>query len=209
MIVASIHAMLDLSWFDVPTIVAGHGYDTGSSPRPQSDGNVDEEGGTGTVWIVGLLLLTALTVALLVAADPSGSRRRVRAVAPRALPVLVVAAPLVAWSMASGGEPSRLIVERATGVTGARELLVSLGEDDLNTLAANHGARTVRVRCVDRDGGVVLDGAHRWPFFSEAGFDYPHAHQPATSDQLRRAARCTLRGAGVRLAADVSGGLSE
>jgi hypothetical protein len=208
MIVPSILAVLELSWPDLPSIVAGHGYDTGIQPGPPFDEDVDDDRSFGTVWIVGLVLLTLVTVAVLVAADPSASRRKARAIGPRAVPILVITAPLVAWSIASGGEPSPLIVERATGPTGARELLVWLEEDDMNTLAANHGERTVRVRCVDRDGGVVIDAAHKWPFFNEPGFDYPHAHQPAGPEQLLRASRCTLRGAGVRLAADVTGALS-
>ena len=44
-----------------------------------------------------------------------------------------------------------------------------------------------------------------WGGSSETGDDYPHIHQPASTEQLRRANRCRVQGARVKLEADVRG----
>ena len=107
-----------------------------------------------------------------------------------------------------GGDQKSLIVERATGMTGAPEFIVYLGEDDVNTLDTTNGKRAVRVECLGRDGKVVLDARQRWPFVNEPGYDYPHVHQAASPEQLQRAERCRLRGTRVRLEGDVEGPVS-
>jgi hypothetical protein len=75
------------------------------------------------------------------------------------------------------------------------ELLVSLGSQDLNGLDFTAGKRTVRIECRGRDGKVMLKANKRWPFVLEKGYDYPHAHQKASREQLLRVARCRVIGA--------------
>jgi hypothetical protein len=193
-------------------IFGGHtglGYPS-REPRAQED-----EGGIGVVPIVAVILLALVTVALLVWLNRRekgpGDEDWVRAlklssVAPAALIVVIIATPLIVWAASSGGDEKSLIVERGIGLTGAPELIVSLGEDDLNTLETTNGKRTVRLECLGREGQVVLDAKQKWPFtLKERGFDYPHAHQKASREQLQRADRCRLRGTRVRLEADVEG----
>jgi hypothetical protein len=196
----SVFALLDL-----PTVLGGHGYLPSSGREPRGD---DGAGGIGMASIVAVLVLALVTVGLLVWLSPSSARAKLKALAPRALTVVIIAMPLMVWAASSGGDEKNLIVERATGLTGAPELLLSLADKDLNTLETTKGKRAVRVECLGREGQVVLHAEHRWPFISERGYDYPHAHQPAKAEQLQRADRCRLRGTRVRLEADVKGALT-
>jgi hypothetical protein len=159
----------------------------------------------------GLALVTA---GLLVWTSPETraklARVRWKAVAPKAAIVLIIAAPLVAWtaSSASGDEkPRDLRVQRGTALTGKPELLVSLGEDDMNTLAMANGKTSVRIVCVDRDGKVVVDVRRKWPFMNELGYDYPHTHLVISREQVRGAQKCSVRGTRMRLQAEVEGRL--
>lgn len=195
----SLFALLDL-----PTIFGGHTYDTGSSPPRESVGD-DGETGIGTPYVVAVLLLALVTVGLLAWLSPSKARAKLKPAAPAALMAVIIVAPLALWAGSSGGDEKSLLVERATGVTGAPEFIVYLGEDDLNTLDTTNGKRAVRVECLGRDGKVVLDARQRWPFVNEPGYDYPHVHQAASPEQLQRAERCRLRGTRVRLEGDVEG----
>jgi hypothetical protein len=197
---------LVLAQIDFPWVLAGHGYDVGGGPARDGSG-VDDEGGISTRWIVAVLLVALITAGVLVSLDPGAARKKLRSVGPKALIAVFIAAPLVAWTASAGGEKKGLIVERAIGPSGAPELLVSLGDEELNTLGMTNGATFVRVECVGRDGQVVVDGRHRWPFTGEVSFDSPHAHQPASRKQLRQADRCRLRGTHARLEADVEGAL--
>jgi hypothetical protein len=129
--------------------------------------------------------------------------------APLAFIVAIIGAPLIVWTASSGGDDEQdLMVERYTSVTGDPELLVSLGDDDLNTPRATGGKRTVRIACTGRQGQPVLDAKQKWPFIREPGYDYPHAHQAATKEQVQRADRCRVRGTRVSLEADVKGALT-
>jgi hypothetical protein len=202
---------------DFPIIVGGHGYDFGGSSRGEPRGD-DGGGGIGMASIVAVLFLTLVTVGLLAwlsrrekgSRDENGVRAlRVKSVAPIALTVGLIATPLLLWTVSSGGDEKSLIVERATGITGSPEFLVSLGDKDLNTLETTNGKRTVRVECLGREGQVVLDAKQKWPFINEPGYDYPHIHQAASQEQLQRADRCRLRGTRVRLEADVEGALTD
>jgi hypothetical protein len=194
-----------LSLLDFPTLFGGHTYDTGASSLRDSDGG--GPGGIGTVSIVAVLVVTLVTVGLLASLNPSSARSKVRSAGPAALMGVAIATPLVLWAASSGGVEQSLIVERATGLTGAPELLVNLTDEDLNKLQTTRGRRAVRVECLGRGGQVVLDAKQRWPFINEPGYDYPHVHQRATRDQLVRADRCRLRGTRIRLEADVEGAL--
>ena len=194
---------------DVPFIEAGHQYDFRDVPPGESSGE-GGGGGIGTVWIVAVGLLALVVVALFVSLNPSKAIARLKAVAPKALILVVIAVPLIAWAASSGGdEQQSLVVERWTNDAGAPELIIWLGEKDLNTLEATDGKRTVQVECVGRDGQVVLDAEQTWPFVdNEAGYDAPHAHQPASREQLQRADRCRLLGTRVQLETDVTGALT-
>jgi hypothetical protein len=181
-------------------VIGGH---TGFGREvPESRGE-DGEGGIGMAWMVAVLLLAVGTAGLLVWLSPS-LRAKLTKVAPLVL-IAAVMATVVVWAAPSGGGEDSLIVERATSPTGAPELLVSLGEDDLNTLDSTNGKTAVRVECLGREGQVVLEAEHKWPFGNEPGYDYPHVHQAASREQLRRADRCRIQGTSVRLDADVKG----
>jgi len=199
-------------------VLAGHGYDFRSTPAGESGGG-DDGGGIGMVPIVAVVVLALVTVGIMVwlsrrdrepGAEGQGRALKLTSVAPLALTVAVIATPLVVWTASSGGDDERsLMVERFTSVTGAPELLVSLGDDDLNNLEATGGRRTVRVICRGRQGQPVLDSRQKWPFVEEAGYDYPHAHQAATPEQVQQADRCRVDGgARVSLEADVEGSLT-
>jgi hypothetical protein len=198
-----------LDW--LTTVVAGHGYDVGGSGR-ESDGET-EIAGLSMMWVLAAGGLALVTAGLLVWTSPETraklARVRWRAVAPKAAIVLIIAAPLVAWTATSGEEEKTpdLRVQRSTALTGAPELLVSLGEDDLNKPQTNGGKRSVRVICVGRDGKVVLNVKKQWPFMNELGFDYPHTHLVTSRAQVQRAQRCSLQGTKVPLAAPVEGRL--
>ena len=162
---------------DLPFVLAGHGYDFPGAPRHEPGGAAAGDGGIGTFPIA----------------------------------VAVIAVPLMAWSLFAGGarqgEGQTLIVERALNPAGAPELIVSLADNALNRLETTDGRRAVRLQCFRRDGRAVLDRPHRWPFVVEVGFDGPHAHQPASADQLRAVASCRLRGTSLPLEGDVRGPL--
>jgi hypothetical protein len=189
------------------TILAGHGYDVGGASRRESDGD-DEIAGLTLPWILAAGSLALITAGVLVWLNPA-ARKRARSVAPKAVIVMIIAAPLVAWTATSGEDDNSpdLRVERSTALTGTPELLVSLGEDDLNRLQTTGGKRAVRVVCVDRDGGVVLDVRRGWPFVDELGYDFPHTHLVIGRAQVQRAQRCRLRGTRPPLQAAVEGRL--
>jgi hypothetical protein len=195
---------------EVPSLEAGHQYDFSDVPPGESGGG-GEVGGIGTPWILAIVVLALVAVAVLVSLNPSSAIARLKAVAPKALILVVIAAPLIAWAASSNGdEQQSLTVERWTNDAGASELIVSLGAKDLNTLETTSGSRTVRLECVGRDGQVVLDAEQRWPFVDdEPGYDSPHAHQAASREQLQRADRCRLRGTRVDLEASVKGALTR
>jgi hypothetical protein len=186
-------------------VLGGHsGYGTSLKESSGDDGG----GGIGTAPIIIVVLLALVSVGLLVGLNPSSAKARLKRLAPGVLIAAIMATPLLLWAATSGGDEKSLIVERATGRTGAPEFIVSLAEEELNTLDTTHGRRTVRVECLGREGQVVLEAKKRWPFPNERGYDYPHRHQAASAEQLRRADRCRLKGTSVRLEADVEGSLT-
>jgi hypothetical protein len=194
--------------FRFPQILAGHGYDVGGN-TPAGEGDGDDEGGISTMWILAVSGVVLVTAAILVGLDPSAAKAKLRGVAPKAVLLVIIAVPLIAWTATSSGgaDDPTLIVERAIGLTGAPELLVSLGDHALNKLETTNGERVVRVKCVDRDGRLVLDADQTWPLIDEPGYADPHAHQPASREQLQRADRCRLQGTRMALEADVEGPL--
>lgn len=188
-------------------LVAGHGYDFRGFR--ESSGGDDGEGGIGMASIIAVLVLALVTVGLLVWLSPSSTRAKLKAVAPRALTVVLIVMPLMVWAASSQGDDERLTVERASALTGSPELLVSLEDNDLNTLATTDGKRTVRLRCVDREGRVVVDAEQRWPLLSERGYEYPHAHHVASLQTVVRADRCRLVGTRIPLEAGVEGAVTR
>lgn len=196
-----------LSLADFPTILAGHGIDLGTSPRGDSTGN-SGDGGLSLPWIIAVIVLIVATIGILISLNPSAAAARLKTVVPATLLLLIIAGPLVAWTSLSKGAPKGLMVERAIGVDGAPELLVSLGDAALNTLKTTNGKLLVRISCVGRSGDPVLDVEQKWPFIDEPGYKYPHAHQPARRDQLQRVDRCRLRGTSIVLEAAVKGALA-
>jgi hypothetical protein len=201
---------------DSSLVLAGHGYDFRGSPSSESAGD-DDGGGLSMEWIAVVLLLAVGTVVVLMwlnrrerepGEEHGLSAMKLKSVAPVAFMVAVIAAPLVVWTTSSGGDEKSLMVERWTSTAGAPELLVSLGDDDLNILKTTNGKKTVRLECRGRQGQAVLDAKQKWPFIKERGYEYPHAHQAASSEQVQRADRCSLSGIGKRLEADVEGALT-
>jgi hypothetical protein len=199
-------------------ILGGHGDSVTGNPMPGGETSSEDGGGIGTAPIVAVLLLAVVVVGLLVwlnreereTEDEVAERTpRRRSIAPAALIALVIATPLIVWTASSGGDDEKsLIVERWTNDKGTPELIVSLVEDDLNTLKATNGKRTVSLSCVGRQGQAVLEAEPKWPFITERGYDYPHVHQAATSEQVQRADSCRLRVSRVSLEADVEGALT-
>lgn len=193
---------------DLP--LAGHGYGF-TENTPGGDSDVDDAGGgIGTMWIAAVSLIAVATAGLLVWLNPS-LLAKLRASTPKLLILVVIAAPLVGWTAFSRGDDvaESLIVERWTSLEGVPELLVSLGDKALNTPETTSGKKAVRVLCVARDGTVVLDAEQKWPFIYERGYDYAHAHQPATREQLQRIDRCRLVGPRIPLEAGVKGALAR
>ena len=212
-----------LSTLDFTLVLAGHGDSITGNYRPGSSNPDDGGGGIGTAPIVIVVLLAIVTVAVVVwlnrqekdtdSGEPSGARAgrplNIKTLAPVSLLVAVIAAPLILWTAASGGDDRTMIVERSISVKGKPEFLVALVKKDLNELDTTSGKRTVRVVCLDSGGRTLVSGDHKWPFVIERGYDYAHAHQPATAEEVQRAARCRLIGTTRKLEADVKGSLQR
>src|SRR5688572_19313292 len=161
------------SLVDSVLILAGHGYDFAGSGARES-GGADDGGGISMAVIAAVVGLAMITGGLLMwlgrAAEPGrqgGRTLKLGAVVPVALIAAVIGAPLVLWTASSESDDKRLMVERWTSVTGAPELLVSLGEDDLNTLETTKGKKAVRLECRGRDGETVLVAKQKWPLIKE------------------------------------------
>ena len=202
---------------DSVLILAGHGYDFARTGGGQSGGD-DGGGGISMGLIVAVLGLAAAVGGMLVwlnrrdaepAVDGGAGILRMSSVLPVALLAAVIGAPLVLWTASSESDDRRLLVERWTSEKGQPELLVSLGDRQLNKLEMTNGRKTVRITCRGRDGQQVLAARQKWPFILERGYDYPQAHQPATAEQVRQAERCQLRGTSEKLSATVKGALKD
>jgi heme/copper-type cytochrome/quinol oxidase subunit 2 len=198
-------------------VLAGHGYEFRSSPSGEAAGD-DDGAGLSMEWIAIVFLLAVVTVVVLMwlnrgEREPGEEHRlsamKLRSVAPVAIIVAIIVAPLALWTTASGGDDKALMVERFKNVTNdAPELLISLGDEELNKLTTTGGKTSVRIECIGRQGQPVLTGRQKWPFIRERGYEYPHAHQAATPEQVQRADECRVRGTRVTLEADVEGALT-
>jgi hypothetical protein len=196
-----------LSGVDFPLVFGGHsGYGTAPSREPSGG---EDEGGIGMGTIVAVLALTVVTVGMLYQFSSPSTKAKLKTIAPLAVLVLIIATPLVVWAGFSGGDEQSFVVERAASDSGKPQLIVSLVEEELNTVETTNGRRAVRLECLDDDGRVVLATRKKWPFRAEErGYDYPHVHQTTTLEQRQRADRCRLRGTRVPLQADVEGALT-
>jgi hypothetical protein len=194
-----------VSQLDLPSVVAGHGYDVGNDVRSSGGRGSGGGGGISLYWILAGVVLTLFAVAVLVSLDPSAAMAILKKLAPGAAILGLVGAPLVAWTTLAGGGAKSLIVERWTNDAGIPELIFSIGKRDLNVLATNNGKGVVRLECVSREREVVLEAEQKWPFLDERGYDYPHVHQQGTREQVQQAESCRLIGTQVRLVAGVKG----
>lgn len=132
-----------------------------------------------------------------------------------AVGVLLVAVAVVVVLVAGGsGEDTdrplrttraQLTLESAVQPeSGYPELIVSLPEQRLNTLATSGGARSVLLRCVDKRGDQTIRQKHGWPLQEEVGF-FPHVHQPIQPQVLRDLGGCRMTGNGIQFTAQVNG----
>ncbi len=78
------------------------------------------------------------------------------------------------------------------------ELLVSV-DKDLNVADTAENGRTVGIVCTDAQGRRVIQARAEWPFLEEPGYPLPHAHQPASNQELTTIEECRLTGTTVAL----------
>jgi hypothetical protein len=196
-----------LSSIDIPLVFGGHsGYGTAPSREPSGG---DDDGGIGMGTILVVLGVALVSIGMMYQLSSDSTKARLKRMAPVGVLVLIIATPLVAWAALSGGDEKSFVVERATSDAGKPQLIISLVEEELNTLETTNGRRVVRLECVDDDKQVILVTRKKWPFrTNERGYDYPHVHTNTTLEQRQGAARCRLRGTRVHLEADVEGALT-
>lgn len=189
--------------------LAGHGYQLGEQFGGERD-RADGPDGLSMPYVLGVLLLVVATCAILVWLNPS-LLTRIRGVAPKALILIIIAAPLIGWTLASrvNEKVEPLVVEQWTNAQGVPELLISLGGEKLNRLDFTAGKRVVHIECYARNGTLVIAADQKWPFVFDKGYDYPHAHQKASREELVRVNRCRVIGARSRLEAVVKGVLAR
>jgi hypothetical protein len=125
------------------------------------------------------------------------------------LPLIVIAtlivAPLAIWAATSAGgggdgDEGPLLVERGVGVSGEPELILSVTDEEVTV---SGGKTSVRVECFDARGDAIVRGTQPWPFITEPGYPYPHAHQVVPADKIDLARRCRVLGTSKRLEAEV------
>jgi hypothetical protein len=117
----------------------------------------------------------------------------------------LIVAPLAIWAATSAGggddgADGPLLAERGVGVTGEPEIVLSITDQDVTV---SGGRTAVRVECFDGRGKAIVRGTQPWPFITEAGFPYPHAHQPVPADEIDLVRRCRLIGTSKPLEAGV------
>jgi hypothetical protein len=142
-----------------------------------------------------------------------------RVMNPRVLLAVGIAAAVVAAGAilavgGSGGDEgkplpvahARLTLEEYTRPdTEATELLISLHDKRLNTPDQTGGKKSVRLRCLDKDGAMKVNTRTPWPLLEEYGYPYPHIHQLLELSLLRSIRECRLRGPGIALTGRLSG----
>lgn len=148
--------------------------------------------GNPRVLIAAAVLLTALVAVAAVVLLAGGSEDDTEGPVRAATPLRTVR--------------SELTLERAVVPTTGRpeELLVSLPDQRLNTLATTGGETSVLLRCVDKGGAATLSQKVAWPLLEEVGFP-PHIHQPIRPQVLDGVRGCRLTGPGIDFSGRVSG----
>jgi hypothetical protein len=130
-----------------------------------------------------------------------------------AVGALVTAGAVLALGGSDGDESKPLPVARAPLTleqftrpdTEATELLISLHDKRLNTPEQTGGAKSVRLRCLDKDGAVKVNARTPWPLLEEYGYPYPHIHQLLELSLLRSIRACRLTGPGIALTGRLPG----
>jgi hypothetical protein len=123
--------------------------------------------------------------------------------APLILVVALVVTPLAIWAATSGGSKKNddpLLVERSVGLQGEPELLLSLTAKDVEVTNASS---SVQVECKNATGKVIITSSQPWPFVSEPGYNLPHIHQAAESNEIEQARTCAVLGTNKKLEAQV------
>ena len=111
--------------------------------------------------------------------------------------LLAISVPLVVIAAAGGGSEDDggdgIRVEAST--RGLPEIVIYLGDPDVNRLATTDGAKRVAIECRDEAGAVVFTGTERWPFSdTDGGVLDPHVHVPLDPSLLGSISRCRLKG---------------
>jgi hypothetical protein len=123
--------------------------------------------------------------------------------APLILVVLLVVTPLAIWAATSGGSKKSdapLLVERSVGLQGEPELLLSLTAKDVEV---TNTSSAVKVECKNATGKVIISSTQPWPFLAEPGYNLPHVHQAADSNEIEQARSCAVLGTNKKLEAQV------
>jgi hypothetical protein len=124
------------------------------------------------------------------------SRGRLPTAGLAVLLAALVVAPLAIWggsSLWDDDEEDELRIETLRAGGGDPELVVSLPDDDLNTLETSGGKPSVTFECLDASGAVELRVEHLFPFTdTDGGVQPPHVHQRLSRRQLSAIERCRL-----------------
>jgi hypothetical protein len=137
------------------------------------------------------------------AADAESPRARFSLDRKTVLPALailaLIVAPILIWGATSGGgSDNQLRIDQGVSVYGEPEIVVNVPAK-LNNPAEANNSTNVRVVCQDGGGKTVLATNQAWPFINEAGYPYPHIHQPVTPAQLQAIAKCHIEGTKTKL----------
>jgi len=118
------------------------------------------------------------------------------------LVLLLAGSALIVLLGSGGGDDGTLKVEQAPTPEGGIEVLVTV-PDDLNVLETTGGKPVVDLVCTDDAGGTVIRARQTWPLARDGDPPAPHAHQPASPDELKSIARCKLVGTKPELSAEL------
>ena len=122
------------------------------------------------------------------------------------LVLLLAGSILIALLGSVGGDDDdddgTLKVEQAPTPEGGIEVLVTV-PDDLNVLETTSGKALVDLVCTDDAGGTVIRARQMWPLARDGDPPLPHAHQPASPDELKSIARCKIVGTEPELSAEL------
>lgn len=121
-----------------------------------------------------------------------------KTIAPALAILALVVVPVLIWAATSGGNGDKLVIDQGVSAIGEPEIVVNVPKN-INTPAEAKNSADVLLVCVDASGGTVLSTPQVWPFINEAGYPYPHIHQPVTPQQLQRIAKCRVEGTKTKL----------